>query len=49
MKKLIKLGLVVAATPVVLAMGALCIFDMWLEYRKDPGAFDEMLESFLDS
>jgi hypothetical protein len=49
MKKACKLGLVLAGTPAVLVVGALCVLDMWLEYRRDPAAFDEMLDSFINS
>ena len=49
MGKVIKLGLVLAGAPIVLALSAMFVFDMWLAYRKDPGAFDEMLDSYLNS
>ena len=49
MGKVCKLGLVLAGTPIVLALSAMFVLDMWLAYRKDPAAFDEMLDSYLNS
>jgi hypothetical protein len=49
MDKVCKLGLVLAGTPIVVALAAMFIFDMWWAYRNDPDALNELLDTYLNS